>query len=373
MIKNRNSKIIIILFCIFIAGTGILFAALPKKDYSAYEKRYLAARPSLSVSSVADGSFSEGFEKYLADHTPFRTFFVAVNAYFELIKGNNGSNGVYLGSEGWLIAKPPERNNRLTENLKRIKNFTENSGIPAYMIAIPSKGYIYSEYLPGGSMEYSDGEYLAQINDTLGSCLKIIDIEPALQSEKSNNLLYFKTDHHWTADGAFTAYREFCRAKGFYIPDGKEYTIREIPDFYGTSYSYSCYMLTKPDTLRIYDSKSIDKIKVEITEGKEKKSYSSMIFEERLKEEDKYTAFLDGNHSMVTIETGKSDGNLLVIKDSFAHCLVPFMVENYGKIVMIDLRYYKSDLSELIANENIDEMIFIYGTENLATSRDIVF
>ena len=215
MIKNRNSKIIIILFCIFIAGTGILFAALPKKDYSAYEKRYLAARPSLSVSSVADGSFSEGFEKYLADHTPFRTFFVAVNAYFELIKGNNGSNGVYLGREGWLIAKPPERNNRLTENLNRIKNFTEKAGIPAYMIAIPSKGYIYSEYLPGGSMEYRDGEYLAQINDTLGSCLKIIDIAPALQSEKNNKLLYFRTDHHWTADGAFTAYREFCREKAF--------------------------------------------------------------------------------------------------------------------------------------------------------------
>ncbi|MBR5772472.1 MAG: hypothetical protein IKY00_04575 [Clostridia bacterium] len=373
MIKNRNSKIIIILFCIFIAGTGILFAALPKKDYSAYEKRYLAARPSLSVSSVADGSFSEGFEKYFADHTPFRTFFVAVNAYFELIKGNNGSNGVYLGSEGWLIAKPPERNNRLTENLKRIKNFTEKSGIPAYMISIPSKGYIYSEYLPGGSMEYRDGEYLEQINDTLGSCLKIIDIEPALQSEKSNNLLYFKTDHHWTADGAFTAYREFCKEKAFSIPSESDYNVREIPDFYGTSYSYSCYMLTKPDTLRIYDSKSIDKIKVEITEGKEKKSYSSMIFEERLKEEDKYTAFLDGNHSMVTIETEKSGGNLLVIQDSFAHCLVPFVAENYGKIVMIDLRYYKNDLSELIAKENIDEMIFIYGTENLATSRDIVF
>ena len=116
-----------------------------------------------------------------------------------------------------------------------------------------------------------------------------------------------------------------------------------------------------------------------------------MFFDDNLKGNDKYTVFLDGNHPLVRIKTGNEGGRLLVIKDSFAHCLVPFLTENYSEIVMIGLRYYKmpvsaliekenfirilfykKPVSQLLSAENFDQILFVYGMENLAESRDII-
>ncbi|MBQ6543581.1 MAG: hypothetical protein IJL77_04260, partial [Clostridia bacterium] len=124
--KNKfGTKLIICVFTAFIFVMGLLYIFMPKNEFSETEKRYLATAPNLSFSSVKDGSFSKGFENFLADQTPMRTFFVSVNAYFELIKGNNGSNGAYLGKDGTLIEKPFDRDNRLDINIGRIAAFAK--------------------------------------------------------------------------------------------------------------------------------------------------------------------------------------------------------------------------------------------------------
>ena len=63
---------------------------------------------------------------------------------------------------------------------------------------------------------------------------------------------------------------------------------------------------------------------------------------------------------------------LLLIKDSFAHCLAPFLSYNYSDIVMIDLRYYKLSVSDLIKEEKCDDVLFVYGIDNICTSTDII-
>ena len=83
--------------------------------------------------------------------------------------------------------------------------------------------------------------------------------------------------------------------------------------------------------------------------------------------------FLDGNHSLVKVETGNEGRTLLLIKDSFAHSIVPFLADNYSKIIMVDLRYYSAGLNKLIEEENVNEIMFLYSIENLATSMDIFF
>jgi hypothetical protein len=374
MTKKTHQKILIIVFCAFIAVIGILYVFLPKNDYSATEKRYLSQFPSVTLKNIADGSFSTDFEKFLADQTPFRTFFVSVNAYFELIKGNNGSNGVYLGKDGWLIEKPFARENNLEKNLKRIKNFANETDLPVYLMAIPSKGYIYSDKLPDNSMKYYDSEYLETINSILGDSVTNIDVSKALISNRNSANLFYKTDHHWTSDGAYIAYEEFCKVKGFPAPSLNNYDVEESTAFYGTSYSTSCYTLTKPDVVKILKNKQTKgNADVTIIEGNKKTNYDNMFFQNRLNEEDKYTVFLDGNHSRVDIKTGNNGGKLLLIKDSFAHCLAPFLAEQYSEIIMVDLRYYKKDLKDIIKDEKITEILFLFSVENLATSKDIIF
>ena len=360
---------IILLFVIFIAAMGVLYAVLPKSEFSETEKRYLAGAPEFSLKALGSGEFTADFEEFLADQTPFRKFFVSVNSYFELFKGNNGSDGIYLGSDGWLIEKPFDRSNKFDKNIKRIKEFSEKSGIPAAITAVPSKGYIYSDKLPKNSLAYLDGEY----REKLENCgMKYIDLFGAMKAAKSEKQLFYKTDHHWTSAGAYLGYTEICRALGLDAVPEIGFDIEETPGFFGTSYSTSCYTLTEPDTLTVMRSKkSGGAAEVIIREDKEE-TFDNMFFADALEQGDKYVVFLNGNHPMVTIKTGNDGGKLLLIKDSFAHCLAPFLAENFSEIVMVDLRYYKKPISELISAEGFDRMLFVYGMENIAESRDVI-
>lgn len=373
MKKSVITKILIAVFCLFIGIIGILYAVLPVKEYSSAEKRYLSTFPKVTFSAIKDGTYSEKFEEFLADQTPFRTFFVSLNSYYNLLTGNNGSNGVYLGKNGFLIEKPFSRDNSLDKNLNRIKYFCDDIDVNISMIAVPSKGYIYSSHLPKNSMNYLDDEYNRIIREKLSDKLNIIDISDCLKEEAENNDVFYKTDHHWTSYGAYAVYKQYCNSLGLNAADINNYDIQSVFNFYGTSYSTSCYTLTKPDTLYIFRNKAIKDISVTITEGKNVTTYNDFFFENRLNEDDKYPVFLDGNHSRVDITTNVNNKKLLIIKDSFAHCLAPFLAEQYGEIVMVDLRYYKKSLSDIVKNEGISDILFVYSIENLATSKDIIF
>ncbi|MBR2715316.1 MAG: hypothetical protein IKB73_03815, partial [Ruminococcus sp.] len=96
-----------IVLLVFIFAMSILFFALPKKEYSSSEKRYLAESPTLSTDSFFSGDFGEDFEVYLSDHTPFRHFWVGLNSYYNLSLGNPLSNGIYHCKNGYLVNDPP--------------------------------------------------------------------------------------------------------------------------------------------------------------------------------------------------------------------------------------------------------------------------
>jgi hypothetical protein len=369
--KKKFSNILTILFLIFVFSISLLYVFLPKKDFSQTEKRYLAGFPKMSFTTLTDGSFEEGFEEFLADQTPMRTFFVSVNAYFEYLKGNNGSEGVYLGKDGWLFEKPFDRENKFDLNAGKISRFAKTTDKPVSVMIIPTKGYIYGEYLPKNSLNYYDGDYIKSLPSKLEG-VNVVDVTSAFLNEKGNAQLYYKTDHHWTSAGAFTAYKALCDSLGLEAADESLYKKEEYGSFRGTSYSTSCYTLTKPDVITLWrNSKTNGRANVSIEDSPTPDVYDNMFFPEALETEDKYVVFLNGNHGIERIETGNKGGKLLLIKDSFAHCAVPFLAENYSEIIMVDLRYYKKPVSELLSDD-ISEILFLYGIDTFAESGDII-
>ena len=372
MIKNNKSKILIVIFLVFIFSISVLYIFLPKNEFSQTEKRYLTQFPETSFQTVKDGNFEQGFEKFLADQTPFRTFFVSLNSYFELIKGNNGFAGVYLGKDGWLIEKPFDRENNFDKNLRRINDFSKTVDKPVYLLIAPTKGSIYTEYLPSNSLDYYDKELITSVSEKAGN-INNINIVSAFEKNKNDTLLYYKTDHHWTTEGAYIAYNAVCDVLNLNAVDISSYNKEIVKDFYGTSYSTSCYTLTKPDTLTIMrNAKTNGSAKVIIEDGSKPEEYDNMFFEDALETADKYVVFLNGNHGLERIITGNSGGKLILVKDSFAHCIAPFLAENFSEIIMVDLRYYKKPLSGIIQNENPDQIMFLYGIDTFAESNDII-
>ena len=117
-----------------------------------------------------------------------------------------------------------------------------------------------------------------------------------------------------------------------------------------------------------------DSVKVTITEGTESREYDSLYFYNHLDEDDKSPVFLDGNHALTTIENSRADrGTIVLVKDSFSHCLAPFLAENYRKVILVDMRYYKQSVSQIVRDENAEQVVVLYGIDNLATDTDLVW
>ena len=97
-----------------------------------------------------------------------------------------------------------------------------------------------------------------------------------------------------------------------------------------------------------------------------------MFFEKHLEEADKYPVFLDGNHARVMITSNVSSGKLLIVRDSFAHCLAPFLARHFQQIDLVDLRYFKEQtVSQMIEQNHYDQVLFVFGLASLAEERSI--
>ena len=85
-----------------------------------------------------------------------------------------------------------------------------------------------------------------------------------------------------------------------------------------------------------------------------------------LNEKDKYSYYLSNNSSIIEIDTNVDNNEqLLIIKDSYANSLIPFLVNHYKKLIIIDPRYYKSSIIDYINNNNIKNVLFIYNMNTI--------
>ena len=367
-----------VVFLIFIYGMALWFLFSPKTDYSSSEKRYLQKFPDTNVEKVLSGEFGSEFETFFADQFPQRNTWVGLNAYTALAEGNNGPSGVYNCKNGYLINKPVSTDNNLDKNVGAVVDFAKTIDAPTTVMLVPSTGYIADDVLPTFHDKYNDDEDISKISSTLSKeKIGFVDLRERFKSEyKNGSQLYYKTDHHWTTKGAYTGYQELCKALGITPIDDSTLKKDSYPDFYGTTYSSSGFWLTPPDNIEIWSNpKNSDKnISVKITEGANVKTSGSMYFTDHLKEDDKYPVFIDGNHALTEItNTNAKNGTILLIKDSFSHSLAPFLAENYSKVVLVDLRYYKESVSDLVTTYNPEQVVVLYGIDNLATDTDIVW
>lgn len=365
-------------FIIFIFGTAIWFLINPKSDYSSSEKRYLQKFPETSVEKVLDGTFGSDFENYFADQFPARTFWVGYNAYYSLNMGNNGANGVYNCSNGYLINKPVSTDNKLEKNVDTIVGFKKSIDVPVTVMFAPSTGYIVDDILPAVHDKYNDDMYFNKTADTLNkNGISFVDLRRSFKNAYADgSQLYYKTDHHWTTEGAYLAYSRLCKQLNIQAAAKESFDIKSYGGFYGTTYSTSGFWLTQPDNIQIWNNpKNTDKnIKVKITEGTNTSEYGSMYFYDHLKEDDKYPVFIDGNHALTEITNKNAKGGtILLVKDSFSHSLAPFLAENYSKVILVDMRYYKMSVSQIVKEENPEQVVFLYGIDNIATDTDIVW
>lgn len=371
----RHPRAVVLLFIGIIVVMQAAFWLLPRRSFSENEKRVLSEAPQIDAAGIADGSVFRSIESYLSDHFPGRELWVGANAYLENAEGRGATEDIVRGTDDWLFTAPvSDDRETLWDNMQAITTFAEKQSVPVTMMAVPSAGAVVSDKLPALHLPYPDAELLEEARRIAGNTLHWVDLYTDFCSAEQPERLYYRTDHHWTTEGAYRAYCLMMEELGQSSVPRDDFTVEQITDFYGTSYSKSGLWLTEPDTLELWTDSDIQAVTTVYDANRaDPVTREGMFFREYLEDADKYPVFLSGNHARVHIETNADSGKrLLVIKDSYAHALAPFLAEEYSTIDLIDLRYFKQQtISSWLEENPADEILLVYGLSSLAEDKNL--
>jgi hypothetical protein len=356
-------KALTVLLIVYIGIFCFLFFALPERSFSAAENRFLQTRPVLSRQKLLSGQFSQAAEKYLADQFVLRDSWIRLKACFELLLQKMDHRGVYFGRDGYLLQKPQRREKeQLEQNISAVSNFAQQAGKSVYFLLAPVSAQILREKLP----RYAVPPIVepSAVREEMTADIIFVDPSALLCAHKQENI-YYKTDHHWTSRGAYYAYQELGKAMGFKALPEDSFVIKQVSDnFYGSLASQSGYRC-QPDNLQLF----LPKVELPYTvEYVYRQKTSTTVYAwEHLRQKDQYAVFLDGNHALIKITTENQTGRrLLVVKDSYANALVPFLIPHFSEIHLLDLRYFHHQVKDYLLQNEMTEILFVYNTITFA-------
>lgn len=358
---------------VLLGGVGlflVLGLLTPDRDFSDQENRKLAQMPEFSLSALADGSYYDELGDYLADQFPGRDLWIRLNLGLNRFFGQQEASGVFLGKDDYLIQAPgaPDEEN-LRRNLQSINSFGAKHGdLKHTMAIIPNSATIHADKLPANAPVRDQRADLADLKSRITGAV-FADVTDALAA-KSDESLFYKTDHHWTSLGACHAFTALAPTLGITAPAMDSYKVYAVSDsFEGTLASRSGSHAAL-DLVEIYVPDT--QIQYHVTYVDSQHKTATLYDRSALEKKDHYTVFFGGNHSRVDITTtADTDRCLLLLKDSYANCFVQFLYPHFDKIIMIDPRYYYGDLENLISSQSITDVLYLYNLDTFLSDSSL--
>ena len=365
-----RSKVTVSIFLLILSGMSVFGFETGDERYSEKENRYLAIKPDLDSGNLLNGKYQEDYETYLADKTIFRNKWIELKTYIKLASLKKDVNGVYFGKDNYLIERQDTdkfETENADKNCKYLEEFVNNYKINTdiNIMLVPNTSEILKKKLPKYAYNFNETRYINDIYKEIGED-NTVDVNEILKAHK-DEYLYYKTDHHWTTLGAYYAFTEYADKIGINI---EKYTTKLVTDkFYGTM-SSKANLEIEADKVYIYEPDKEEEVSVRYNNSTELKD--SLYEMSALDKKDKYSIFLGGNNPLVQITTNaENDRKVLVIKDSFAHCFIPFMISGFSKIDVVDLRYYNESIRKMIEEGGYTDILVLYNVGNFVEDKNI--
>ena len=414
MENNFKSKTDAIKTVLFVAVAavfffiGLLFFLRPTRSET--EKRELTKFPTFTVESFLSGEFTSQVSLWFADTYPLREGMISANSSLESLYGINNEQ-IVLGGDADDIPDGPSDPSDIVFNptddgsgekvsglyvngdiAYQLYSFNEQNSrsyvalINDFSSRVAGKAHVYDLIAPlhyqialsvETAQKYgaSDGE---KAIDYMYSLLSdgIISVD-ALSEMRAHNseYLYYRTDHHWTARGAYYAFVAFCKAKGIEPTALESYESLRFDGFLGTLYSEAnqpTAMKNNPDFVEAFVPMGTNSIKV-TERGGNVTNYQIVN-----KQTDawypaagaKYNCFIAGDNPLSEIHNPNiSDGSsIVVVKESYGNAFIPFLVDSYEYVYVIDYRYWEGDLADFVIDKGIDDVLFLNVVSNTSTS-----
>ncbi len=407
--------ITIALFLAVLFGLGGAFLLLPDRGFSAHENRYLAQAPKVTAETILSGDMTRDAENYINDQFPLRDRWIVCQAALARAAGRWDNNGVYFGKDHTLIETfwtyDKERFLKNTAAVQKYAQEATAAGGEVYFVPVPNASEVNRHLLLPFAPDQSQAALIKAAEETVTTHSALLSAQSDSQTAVTVNTLaalndqalsgrqlYYRTDHHMTTEGTFIVYQQLLQAMGLTPYSEDDFERTAVTDrFRGTLYNKSGAWWTPVDTIDRWDLKDAGSnadsesgnpagdssnptgLSATVTILPSGKQYDTMYNEEALSGSDPYAYFLYGNQPLVVIKTGAAAGDdaknggrsdsssprkLLLIKDSYAHELVPFLACHFDEIHMIDLRYYHDSIKAYREANGIGTTVILYNVKN---------
>ncbi len=430
-----SAKIVAIcFFTVMVAGAAVALVMPLRPSYSETEKRELTKFPEFSVQALLDGSYFDGISTWYADTFPFREAFISFNSKLKSFYGVGDSISGFSGQVGEEIpiipegetakpvettTKPPVKTTKPSVTTTQPPTTVPKEEEKDYVVQelgdiliVDNVGYEYYNFVRSSADNYAAA--VSKVADKLEGKARVFDmvvptsmdiiladsVRKGVNSSNQNDAInyiysmvsknaikvktydtlrehrdeyvYFRTDHHWTALGAYYAYVEYTKAAEIKTAQLTDFEEVKFDNFLGSFYSDSSKnpaFAKNPDTVYAYRPKGED-VSFKYTDRNGKVNNWEVVYNvSTWSDSTKYNTFVAGDQPYSVIKNPAiTDGSsCLLVKESFGNAFAPFLSENYATVHIIDYRYWKGSVSAFVEKNGIDDVIYL---NNISATRN---
>ena len=363
--KSLPDSVAVIAGMLILLALGLAAVFCRGGEFSDWERRYLAVRP--DAPNLNTWTTDKETEDFLSDHIPGRQALIALDSSGLFVTGRDSQLSTWYAS-GSVIEPPVDINtDTISSKLRRFEKLAGKAGVPWYVLTPHTHGWLLRDRIfPVLGRQYrSEAPAYAELD----ACENSVSMPGLFDSEPEG--MYYTTDHHWTLQGAWQAYRALAKPLGYTPLDLEEFRITEYPGFRGTTLSRSGLPAILQDTLVCAEPDS--PVTVTFIDRDIESTYDRLIFPEDTETWDGYAVYLHGNHGTLIIERPDApEGTLIVFKDSMANCLLPLLSAHFRRIIAVDARYSSGVFSDVFArSDDTKAILFVYSLSSLANDTEI--
>lgn len=323
-------------------------------------------KPQFTIVDFVSGKFSDELEQYLTDQVPLRDDWVTLKIYLELAVGKRESGGVYIGRDKYLMDKFTSYSKKqLAANaaaLAELQKKLAAEDISMDTILVPVAAQVLTDKLPAYAPV---ADYAAILEVLTDAGVDTVDMLTALAAHSGENI-YYRTDHHWTSLGAYYAY---CAWRGI-EPNADEWTQEILCDnFHGTTWNKVPLPTVPAEEITAWYKREYHNVSYNGGEYETNSIYECKY----LSGSDQHAVFLNSNQAQTVISGSGKSGKLLLIKDSYGNTFSQFPVEDYAEVHVLDLRFFKGDVTEYAKENDITDALVLYGVQNFVKDTNLRF
>ncbi len=345
------------------------------------ENRVSATLPPLTRETAVTGEFAAGADAYVNDHIAYRSDLISLSRQMDAHRGVESPAGTIIRADVDMGTGVKQASDILVENgaVTEMFRFDEEcavrwanavnayadelDGVKIYAALVPTRlefaDPIYS------NLEDSQSDAIEYIYSRLDGGITAVDMRAAL-APHTGEYIYFRTDHHWTALGAYYGYAALCRAAGVKTVGTADFKKNTKSDFHGylSDFVADKKLLTNPDTLDWYDVDPSGEITNSMRAYEKNGSWHEYHTPIYYTERNDYDFFLGADHPYAVYKnpSALSDKTILVVSDSFINALAPWLMKSYSTVAFINPRSYYGTLKSAADELKPDDFLVLNYT-----------